>query len=171
MAVEFQDFSLKVKGALDDAVMAYLHEAGGEFVAQTQRNMPTRGTWYSQQKTEWQYEVDKGKGIVTIGNPLEASIWTEFGTGEYALNGNGRKGYWVYVKDGNSDPPRNYVYKGGKTYSLQEAKQIAAMLKADGLDAHITRGQTPKRPFHNAFITLKPWLIKRAGELLKGRLK
>jgi hypothetical protein len=32
---------------------------------------------------------------------MENAIWEEFGTGEYALEGNGRKGGWCYVdKDG-----------------------------------------------------------------------
>ena len=31
-----------------------------------------------------------------IGNPLENAIWEEYGTGEYALKGNGRKKPWVY---------------------------------------------------------------------------
>ena len=36
---------------------------------------------------------------VTVGSPLENAIWEEFGTGEYALYGNGRKGGWYYVDE------------------------------------------------------------------------
>lgn len=32
----------------------------------------------------------------TIGNPEENAIWEELGTGEYALEGKGRKGGWFY---------------------------------------------------------------------------
>ena len=43
MAVEFQDFSLEVMDALEEAAIAYLHEAAGELEAQTIRN--TRQGW------------------------------------------------------------------------------------------------------------------------------
>ena len=41
-------------------------------------------------------EMDYDKLEAAIGNTLENAIWTEFGTGEYALNNNGRKTAWRY---------------------------------------------------------------------------
>lgn len=166
MAIKFTDNSVVVKGALDDAITAYLYEASGEIISQTVRNTPG-GHWYTQQKDAWQYNVDESKHESVIGNPLESTLWTEFGTGEHALNGDGRKGYWVYVKDGSSGARST----NSKTYTLDEAKKIVAMMRADGLDAHYTNGQTPKRPFYRAFNSLKPALIKRAGEVMKGKMK
>ena len=166
MSVEFHDFSVEVKEALDNAVIAYLYEVAGEVEGQTKRNMPN-GQWYAQQKNAWNYRVDESKKEAVVGNPLEAALWTEFGTGEFALNGDGRKGYWVYVKDGSSGARST----NSKSYTLSEAKRIVAMMRADGLDAHYTKGQTPKRPFFRAFTSLKPALIRRAEEVLKGRLK
>lgn len=93
MAVKFTDNSAQVKGALNDAVIAYLHEAGGELEAQVKRNSRVGS---GQLKNSWTYEVDESKGVTTIGSPLENAIWEEFGTGEYALKGNGRKGGWYY---------------------------------------------------------------------------
>ena len=93
MAVEFHDFSMEVKAALEDAVVAYLYEAGGELEAQVKRNSRV-GT--GQLKNSWTYKVDEGKGVCTVGSPLENAIWEEFGTGEYALHGDGRKGGWHY---------------------------------------------------------------------------
>ena len=91
--VEIKDFSLEVKGALDDAVIAYLHEAGSVLQRQAANN--TRiGTGETAGK--WAYVVDESKGVCTIGNPLQNAIWEEFGTGEYAYAGNGRKGGWYY---------------------------------------------------------------------------
>lgn len=165
MSVQFTDNSAKVIAALDDACIDYLYEAGGEIESQTKRNMPN-GHWYAQQKNAWTYKVDESKGEVVIGNPMESSLWTEFGTGEYALNGDGRKGYWVYVKGSDGTSSTN-----SKKYTLSEAKQIVAMMRSDGLDAHYTNGQTPKRPFFRAFRSLKPALIKRAEEVLKARMK
>lgn len=91
--VKFEDFSLKVIGALDDAVIEYLHEAGATLQRQAANN--TRiGTGETAGK--WDYVVDENKGVCTIGNPLQNAIWEEFGTGEYAYAGNGRKGGWYY---------------------------------------------------------------------------
>lgn len=91
--VEFEDNSIAVKNALEQACIAYLHEAGGELEAQVKRN--TRVDT-GQTKGSWSYKVDEDKLVATVGNPLENAIWEEFGTGEYALNGNGRKGGWAY---------------------------------------------------------------------------
>ncbi len=100
MAVKFTDNSAQVKGALSDAVIAYLHEAGGELEAQVKRNQRVGKT--GQTKNQWTYVVDESKGTAVVGNPLENAIWEEFGTGEYALNGDGRKGGWHYQdEEGN----------------------------------------------------------------------
>ena len=93
MAVQFEDNSMKVKSALEGAVVSYLHEAAGELEAQGKRN--TRVDT-GQTKGAWDYAVDEGKGEAVVGNPLENAIWEEFGTGEYAINGDGRKGGWYY---------------------------------------------------------------------------
>lgn len=167
--VRFEDFSVQVIDALNDACVSFLHEAAGEMVSQTQRNLSgEKGRWHQEQKEQWQYEVDENDKKATVGNPMERSIWTEFGTGSYAENGNGRKGYWVYVRgsDGSETTP-----SGGKSYTLQEAKQIMAMLRADGLDAHITNGQKPKRVFRNAYTTTKPKIIRRAEQVLKAHMR
>lgn len=95
MAVEFTDNSASVKAAINDASIAYLYDAAGELEAQTKRNQEIR-VKTGQTKNAWTYTVDESKGEAVIGNPQENAIWEEFGTGEYALNGDGRKGGWVY---------------------------------------------------------------------------
>ncbi len=96
MSVQFTDNSAVVKAALDDAVIAYLYGAGGELAGQVTRNS-RRGT--GQLANSWTYKVDESKGECTVGSPLENAIWEEFGTGEYALHGDGRKGGWYYQDD------------------------------------------------------------------------
>lgn len=91
--VEFTDYSAKVQTAITDAVIAWLYEVGGEIEAQTKRNTPVDT---GQLEKSWTHVVDESKGEVVIGSPLENAIWTEFGTGEYALNGDGRKKPWRY---------------------------------------------------------------------------
>lgn len=166
-SVQFFDNHIQVIEALEEAAIAYLYEAAGEVEAQTKRNMPP-GQWFAQQKNAWTYNVNESKLEATIGNPMQQAIWTEMGTGEHAINGDGRKGYWVYVKgQGGSD----VVSTGGKSYTLEEAKRIVAMMRADGLDAHMTKGQKAKRPFFNAYTTTKPKIIKRAESIFKDRMK
>lgn len=91
--VEFRDFSMQVKAALNDAAISYLYEAGGELEEQVKRNTRVDS---GDLKKSWSYNVDEAKGEATVGSPLENAIWEEFGTGEYALNGDGRKGGWSY---------------------------------------------------------------------------
>lgn len=106
MSVQFTDNSVEVKSALEEAVKAFLHEVSGELVTQIQRNTPVDT---GQLKNSWQYKVDMGKQQSTIGSPLENAIWTEFGTGEHALHGNGRKGGWAY-----EDAKGEWHYTRGK---------------------------------------------------------
>lgn len=41
--------------------------------------------------------MNRGSEVIgQAGSPSKHSIWNEFGTGEYAENGAGRKGGWVY---------------------------------------------------------------------------
>ncbi len=94
--IKFEDYRVTVKNELSDRVVAFLHEVGGEFASQAARNSRVRT---EQTKGSWDYLVNEGDLQVTIGSPLENAIWEEFGTGEYALNGNGRKGGWYYVDE------------------------------------------------------------------------
>ena len=94
--IKFEDYRVQVKAAMNDRVIAFMHEIGGEFVSQTARNSRVRT---GQTKGSWDYHVDEQTLQVVIGSPLENAIWEEFGTGEYALNGDGRKGGWYYVDE------------------------------------------------------------------------
>lgn len=104
--IEFVDNSIKVKDAIEKAAIAFLHEAAGELTSQTKRNT-TVDT--GQLKSSWQYKVAEYKYEAVIGSPLENAIWEEFGTGEFALKGDGRKTPWVY-----QDAKGNYHYTTGK---------------------------------------------------------
>lgn len=93
MPVKFTDNSAKVIGALDDAVIAYLYEAGESIQSQVADNSRVgKGDL----KNSWKYNVNEAQGVTTIGSPLQNAIWEEFGTGEFAINGDGRKGGWYY---------------------------------------------------------------------------
>ena len=91
--VVFEDYSIKVKDAIDSQINIALEECAGELEAQVKRNtrVDTGKT-----KNSFRHVVDEDKHEATIGSSDENAIWEEFGTGEYALHGNGRKGGWFY---------------------------------------------------------------------------
>ena len=88
---DFKDNRVEVKGAMSTAIGTALLEASAELVSQTAQN--TRVDT-GQLKGSWAANVEEN--VATVGSPLENAIWEEFGTGEYALNGDGRKGGWAY---------------------------------------------------------------------------
>lgn len=134
--VQFTDNSAAVIAALNDAAIAYLYEAAESLTSQVADNSRV-GT--GELKNSWDYRVDESKGEAIVGSPLQNAIWEEFGTGEFALYGNGRKGGWYYQDD-----------KG---------------------EWHHTFGKKPNRALQSAFDSLKPALIRRAEEVLKGRME
>ena len=95
MSIEFTDNTAKIIGNMKENVSAFLYEVGGELTSQIQRNSrvdtgETKGSYtYRTNETADASEV-------IVGSPNENAIWEEYGTGEYALNGNGRKGGWTY---------------------------------------------------------------------------
>lgn len=94
--ITFEDNRVQVKGEIQGAIESFLEEIGGEFQSQVARNSRVKT---GQTKGSWDYIVDADAGEVTVGSNLENAIWEEFGTGEFALEGNGRKGGWYYVDE------------------------------------------------------------------------
>ena len=92
--VTFRDNSMLVKTALRKALGTWLEETAYVIESQAKQNTAVDT---GQTKNSWTHVVDLQRGIATIGNPLENAVWEEYGTGDYALEGNGRKGGWFYV--------------------------------------------------------------------------
>jgi len=97
MSVKFEDYTVKVQGAIDDKIDAVLEECAGELESQVKRNsrVDTGKT-----KNSFRHRVTgsfmAGQYEAHIGSDDDNSIYEELGTGEYALKGNGRKGGWFY---------------------------------------------------------------------------
>lgn len=91
--VKFEDYTIEVKNAMDDRINAVLEECAGELESQVKRNtrVDTGKT-----KNSFRHRVDDESHTAHIGSDYENAIWEEFGTGEHALEGNGRKGGWAY---------------------------------------------------------------------------
>lgn len=126
--VVFVDNSINVKSALNDALVTWLHEAAQVIESQTKQNTAVDT---GQLKGSWDHDVDDSKGEATIGSPLENAIWEEFGTGEYALHGDGRKGGWFY-----EDAQGNGHFTHGKKprralHNAFETKKTAIIRRAE----------------------------------------
>lgn len=96
MSVEFHDYTIKVKAAMDDRINAVLEECAGELESQVKRNSRVKT---GKTKNSFQHKVVDSEHTAYIGSSDENAIWEEFGTGEHALKGNGRKGGWFYVDE------------------------------------------------------------------------
>lgn len=91
--VVFEDYTIRVQEAIADHAIAALEEAAGEIESQTKRNSRVDT---SKTKNSFQHKVVDSELTAYIGSNEENALWEEFGTGEYALEGNGRKGGWWY---------------------------------------------------------------------------
>lgn len=128
--ITFRDNSVLVKTALRKALGTWLEEAAYVIESQAKQNTAVDT---GQTKNAWSHTVNVSKGEALVGNPLENAVWEEYGTGEYALNGNGRKGGWFYVdKEGNGHftrgkRPRRMLHNAfhtKKTAVIRRAEEI-----------------------------------------------
>lgn len=124
MPIVFKDFSQEVIDKINACGVAWLEEASGAVEGQTKKNTKVDT---GKTKGSWEHIVHDHKLEAEVGSRYKNAIWEEFGTGIYALNGDGRKTKWVYTPDGQH--------------------------------FYTTVGKKPRRPFHNAYSSLKNKLI------------
>lgn len=91
--IEFKDNRIEVKRAIQGKIGKFLIEASSLVVAQVAKNTRVKT---GQTKNSWKVNVNESENEAIIGSELENAIWEECGTGEYALNGDGRKTAWWY---------------------------------------------------------------------------
>ena len=89
----FKDNSKQCKDAIKGAYEKWLYAVGELLVSSIRPLIPVDT---SNLKTSLDYKIDVDNMTVTIGVGEQYAIYVEFGTGEYAENGQGRKGGWVY---------------------------------------------------------------------------
>ena len=156
MSLQFEDNSAEVKRRLSESLIRFLYEAGGDLTSQIQQNSRVDT---GQTKGSYKYKVNESDLTAIVGSNLENAIWEEFGTGEYALKGNGRKGAW-YV------PVDNYTGSKKPTYN----GKVVIVYGKNGKKFYKTNGKKPNRPLDNAFKSLKTKLIKRFGQILTDKI-
>jgi hypothetical protein len=151
--VKLYDYTIEVQGAIAELAYRAVEEACGELESQVKRNTAVDT---GKTKNAWTHHTKQSGNDTTgtVGNPLENSIWEEFGTGEYALNGDGRKGGWWY-----KNPNVKYTKSGSLDKRYKNNSEFI-----------FTYGKHPRRPFHNAYTSLKNKLVKHIQEVMKGGL-
>lgn len=105
---------------------------------------------------------------VYIGSNLKYFPYLELGTGVHASNGQGRKGWWVYVLDDDENYEKEEDKDEKRIYTEQEAKAIAAILRSKGLDAHATNGIKPGHMLRDAIADHEKDYKKRIEQGLEG---
>ena len=126
--VEFNDNTIEIQEMIEKEAVAFLYEAGGELLSQVQRNTAVDT---GQLKGSWKLVVDENKLKAIVGSPSQNAIWEEFGTGEFAVGGNGRKTAWRYqdVK-GNWHTTKGKKPKRALTNAFTKVKpKIESILK------------------------------------------
>lgn len=160
------DRRAEVKAALNETTIAWLYETAGEVASHAKRNcqMAKEGDQIGYQlRASYAYVVDDEAGKAQVGSPLEAAYWEEFGTGDHAAHGGGRKGWWVYVK--------GYQGNGGRTYNSEaQAAAVASSMRMEGLDAYHTNGREPNYTLEKAFKAVIPKAVQALKDKLKGKI-
>ena len=110
--VEFHDYTVQVKAEMDNRINAALEECAGEVISQTNRNSRAKT---GKTRNSFRHKVDDEAHIAYMGSNDENAIWEEFGTGEYALKGNGRKGGWTY-RDAEGEWHHTYGKKPSRAF-------------------------------------------------------
>jgi hypothetical protein len=154
VAVQFEDYSMQVTDAMDAAVVAWLHEAAGEIEATAKR---TAAKDTGNTRNSYQYKVNESEQTAYVGSNLENAIWEEFGTGEHALNGNGRQSAW-YIPVERVTGKKKPTFQG----------EVVIVHGKDGQEFYKTDGKKPKRTLLKAFEKNQSKLRKRLENLLKG---
>lgn len=152
---KFEDNSIKVLEAIDKISQQWLEDATRILHRQVVQN--TRVDT-GQTKGSWKRVVSGNEGIV--GSTSENAIWEEFGTGHYAVNGDGRKGAWYVPVEG---------YTGFKKPTFNG--KVVVVYGKDGKAFYKTNGKAPVRPLENAKNSTQGKIKKRLEQLVKETMK
>lgn len=106
---DFQDNSKDIKKQMNVVSEAAVEAALLFIEAQAKSLSPVGNSGELRDKIDHQVE-SRGKDIIgKVGSPLEHALYVEFGTGEFAENGAGRKGGWSY-----QDPSGEWFFTWGQ---------------------------------------------------------
>lgn len=113
--------------------------------------------------------LDNGDDYVVVGTPYFYGVWLEWGTGSFAIHGDGRQGWWVYVDEGNQSLV-NYTPSLQPIRDKQEAEKVCNGLRAKGLNAFVSNGN-PAHPYlQPALDSSKDTINQMLSNVLKEEL-
>ena len=118
-----------------DNIPSLMYNQEVEFTLVGDLENPKKGYWSYQPVKYW--PSDLTHCYISAYAP-----YVEYGTGIFN-SGDGL--YWVFVKGTPSQGNTSH-----KRYTLEQAKQIVAMMRAEGLDAYYTNGMPPQPFMHPA---------------------
>ena len=151
---EFEDNSVKILRALDEVGQQWLEDATRILHRQVVQNSRVDT---GQTKSSWKKVIEGDKGIV--GSTSENAVWEEFGTGHYAVNGDGKKGAW-YV------PVEKVLGKKKPTFN----GKVVIVYGKNNQAYYKTNGKKPNRALQNAKNSTEKKIQKRLEQLIKENL-
>lgn len=92
----FEDYSDQVKKALMQVTEQALEEASLLVESQAKTLAPVGDSGELRDKIDHTIKEENGMKVARIGSPTSYAMYVEYGTGEFAENGAGRKGGWSY---------------------------------------------------------------------------
>lgn len=131
--MEFVDNSDRVMSEMERVATAALTKAGLIIIGGTKPLTPVDS---GNLRDSWDQQVDSDGNEITskVGSPHDYAIYQEFGTGEFAENGAGRKGGWVYTKpDGSRHFTMGTKPKKMLRTSFRKNKKVVQEILAEDL--------------------------------------
>ena len=125
--IEIKDYTKEILNSFGNKSISFLYEVKDLVADQASNNSPVDTGHLAQSFIDDSY-VDEEEMAVHIGSSLKYAVWQEYGTGEQALNGDGRKG-WTGVA------PQRMLYKATLTTQPmieRRAKQILGTVSKNG---------------------------------------
>lgn len=151
--VELKNHLPEIQGKINSAALKWLEEASGEIESEVKRNTRTD---HGQLKNSWVHKVDRGAGKAVVGSSLENAVWEEYGTGEYAAEGNGRSTPW-YVPVDSVTGTKKPSYNG----------KVVVVYGKNGQAFYKTNGKAPQKTLQNALDSVIPKAKKALQDAMK----
>lgn len=138
----FVDNSGACKEAIRQAQIKWLYAVGELLVSAIRPLIPV---YTSNLKTSLDYKVNESEMSVIVGVNEEYAVYVEFGTGEFAENGQGRKGGWSYKDPVTGDTiftfgqhPQPYIRPAFRSQKKNIESLLEKYLRGVGVTASIT---------------------------------
>lgn len=153
MKISIDDKLDLVEKDLRNRLENFIEEATSELESQIVKNTAVDE---GELKLSWEHRVDKVNLTGIIGSSKQNAIWEEYGTGNYAVNDDGRKTPW-YIPVDEVEGTHKPTYKG----------EVTIVYGKNGMAFYKTDGKRAKRMVFQAYSSLNPKIQRRLKEIMK----